>query len=109
MRGQRKMLFMVIEHYKDGNAEEVYRRLQEEGRTTPDGLTYIDGWAEANFARCFQVVECDDARMIQRWIAEWDDLMEFEVVPIVSSEEPTRIITKTKGIATDGSSENGDG
>lgn len=103
------MLFMVIEYYRDGNAEEVYRRLQEKGRMTPDGLTYVDSWVEANFARCFQVVECEDARMIQQWIAEWDDLMEFEVVPVVSSEETKRVIIETKGIATDDSSKDGDG
>lgn len=103
------MLFMVIERYKDGNAEDVYRRLQEKGRMTPDGLRYVDSWVDASLDRCFEVVECEDARMIQRWIAEWDDLVEFEVIPVVSTDEATRVITETKGLATDGSSEDGSG
>lgn len=76
---------------------------------TPEGLRYVDSWVGASLDRCFQVVECEDTRMIQKWIAEWDDLVEFEVVPVVSTEEATRVINETKGIATNGSSEGGDG
>lgn len=96
---------MIIEHYKNGNAEAVYRRLHEEGRMTPDGLTYVDSWVEANFERCFQVVECEDARFIQQWIVEWNDLVDFDIIPVVSSEEAARLISESKGIAADRSAE----
>jgi hypothetical protein len=81
------MLFMVIERFKDRDAKAVYRRLREQGRGAPAGLRYVDSWVEANFDRCFQVMECDDARLLQQWVAVWGDLVEFEIVPVVRSSE----------------------
>ena len=78
---------MVIERFKGGDAKAVYRRLRDEGRGVPDGLTYVGSWIEASFGRCFQLMECDDARLLQEWVAFWSDLIEFEIVPVVSSAE----------------------
>jgi hypothetical protein len=58
----------------------------------PEGLTYVGSWIEANFDRCFQLMECDDARLLQEWMADWGDLVEFEVVPVVSSEQTRETI-----------------
>ena len=81
------MLFMVIERFRDRDAKAVYRRLREKGRGVPDGLRYVDSWIEDNFDRCFQLMECDDARLLQRWVLSWSDLVEFEIVPVVPSAE----------------------
>ena len=80
------MLFMVIERFKDRDPAPIYARLLERGRSMPDGLRYVDSWIEATFDRCFQVMECDDASVLQRWILEWRDLVEFEVVPVSQSK-----------------------
>ncbi|MFO0952950.1 MAG: DUF3303 family protein [Isosphaeraceae bacterium] len=79
------MLFMVIERFKGRDPLPVYERLREQGRALPEGVRYVDSWVEANFDRCFQVVEADDAAAIQRWILRWRDLVEFEVVPVSPS------------------------
>jgi hypothetical protein len=81
------MLFMVIERFKNRDARAVYRRFQEKGRMTPEGLKYVGSWIEANFDRCFQLMECDDSRLLQQWVAQWQELIEFEFVPVVSSKE----------------------
>ena len=81
------MLFMVIERFKDRDAKAVYRRLRDQGRGAPDGLRYVGSWIEASFARCFQLMECDDACLLQQWVAFWGDLVEFEIVPVVPSTE----------------------
>ena len=81
------MLFMVIERFRNRDAKEVYRRFRDRGRGTPEGLTYAGSWIEANFDRCFQLMECDDARLLQRWVAAWSDLIDFEIVPVVPSAE----------------------
>jgi Protein of unknown function (DUF3303) len=86
------MLFMVIERFKGRDAKAVYRRLREQGRGAPDGLRYVDSWVEANFDRCFQLMECDDARLLQQWVAFWGDLVEFEIVPVVPSPETRETI-----------------
>ena len=62
------MLFMVIERFRDRDAKAVYRRFREQGRMAPEGLTYVGSWIEANFDRCFQLMECDDARLLQEWL-----------------------------------------
>jgi len=79
------MLFMVIERFRDRDAKAVYRRLRDQGRGVPAGLTYVDSWIEASFHRCFQLMECDDARLLQQWVAFWSDLV--EIVPVVPSAD----------------------
>jgi hypothetical protein len=79
------MQFMVIERFRQRDAKAVYRRFREQGRGAPEGLVYVGSWIEANFDRCFQVMECDDARLLQQWVAAWSDLIEFEIVPVVAS------------------------
>jgi hypothetical protein len=80
------MLFMIIERFKNRDPAPVYHRLHEQGRALPDGLRYIESWIEANFERCFQIMECDDAVVLQRWVLEWRDLVDFEIVPVSPSK-----------------------
>jgi len=86
------MQFMVIERFRNRDAKAVYRRFRDQGRMAPDGLKYVGSWIETNFDRCFQIMECDDARLLQEWIANWSDLVDFEVVPVVTSEETRETI-----------------
>jgi hypothetical protein len=90
------MLFMVVERFKDGKAKEIYRRLQEKGRMMPEGLKYLDSWVEVNFERCFQLMECDDLRLFQQWIVQWQDLGQFEIIPVVPSRETAEAITASR-------------
>ncbi len=84
------MLFMVIERFRD--APEIYRRVREGGRSLPDGLHYVDSWVRADLHGCFQVMECDDAALLQRWVASWGDLTEFEIVPVTTSRETQELM-----------------
>ena len=86
------MLFMVIERFRDRDAKAIYRRFREQGRMMPDGLNYVGSWIEANFDRCFQLMECDDARLLQEWLLNWSDLMECEIVPVVPSKETRELV-----------------
>jgi hypothetical protein len=81
------MLFMVIERFRDHNAAAVYRRLREKGRMLPEGLRYVDSWVEANRGRCFQLMECDNERLLEQWLAHWQDLVDFEIVPVIPSKD----------------------
>ena len=87
------MLFMVIERFKNRDAKSVYRRAQKQGRMMPEGLKYVGSWIEANFDRAFQLMECDDARLFQQWVVQWQDLIEFEFIPVVPSKETSEAIT----------------
>jgi hypothetical protein len=81
------MLFMVVERFRDHDGAAVYRRFREKGRMLPDGLKYVDSWVEVNGNRCFQLMECDDVRLFQQWVAHWNDLVDFEIVAIHGSKD----------------------
>jgi hypothetical protein len=79
--------YMIVEHFRDGDAAPVYRRFRERGRLAPDGLVYVASWVDGSLSRCFQLMECDDRALIDQWIAQWEDLVAFEVYPVMSSAE----------------------
>jgi hypothetical protein len=89
------MLFMVIERFKNRNAKAVYQRFLEQGRMLPDGLKYIDSWTETTFDRCFQLMECEEPGLFREWVSRWQDLVEFEVIPVVSSKEAANSIMQS--------------
>ncbi|HEX3152079.1 MAG TPA: DUF3303 family protein [Gemmataceae bacterium] len=93
------MLFMVIERFRDRDPAPIYARVREKGRALPDGLRYVDSWIEANFDRCFQLMECDDVTLLQRWVLEWRDLADFEFVP-VSPSSSVRLLFATPAETT---------
>jgi hypothetical protein len=88
------MLFMVIEHFDQARVKEIYARFHENGRMIPDGLTYVDSWISADFARCFQVMQCDDVTLLQEWVLAWGDLARFEIVPLASSKDTAAAVKK---------------
>ena len=81
------MLYMVIEHFRDGNARPVYERFQSRGRLAPDGLRYVASWVTDDLRHCYQVMECDDRALLDAWLARWADLVDFEVIPVLTSAE----------------------
>jgi len=82
--------FMVIEHFRPGQAPAVYRRFRDRGRLAPEGLTYVASWVDLEFRRCFQVMEAESEHALEDWMAAWRDLVEFEVIPVRTSEEAAR-------------------
>ena len=81
------MLFMVIEHYRNGDALPVYRRFRDQGRLAPDGLRYVNSWVTGDLRHCYQLMECDDPQLLTQWTERWKDLVDFEVHPVVTSAE----------------------
>lgn len=81
------MLFMIIERFRGGDPAPVYRRFREQGRLAPEGLAYISSWVTEDLACCFQVMECANRALLDQWIANWSDLVEFEVIPVLTSPQ----------------------
>lgn len=81
------MMFMIVEHFRDGDPLPVYRRFRDRGRLAPEGLAYISSWVSSDHTCCFQLMECDDETLLREWMAAWSDLVELEVTPVVSSAQ----------------------
>jgi hypothetical protein len=89
------MLFMVIEYF-NGNAKEAYDRFKEKGRMLPKGLNYVASWTESNGDKCFQVMECDDPILLQKWASNWQDIVKYEFIPVLSSKEMSAKMTNQR-------------
>jgi hypothetical protein len=77
---------MVIEDFIQG-ARPVYERVEAKGRMLPPGLLYLDSWIDEALQRCFQLMETDDPSLLDAWMAQWSDLVKFEVVPLIGPTE----------------------
>ncbi|WP_339071857.1 DUF3303 domain-containing protein [Methylovirgula sp. 4M-Z18] len=84
---------MIIETFDNDDMLPVYRRARDHGRGLPEGVTYINSWIEPSFRRCFQLMDCNDARLLQQWVLHWRGTgAHFEIVPVVESAETRRIV-----------------
>ncbi|HET7373285.1 MAG TPA: DUF3303 family protein [Gemmatimonadaceae bacterium] len=81
------MQFVIIEKFRGGDPVPVYRRFRDRGRLAPDGLRYVASWVTEDLTRCYQVMECDDRTLLDEWIANWKDIVDFEVIPAMTSAE----------------------
>jgi hypothetical protein len=81
------MLYMIVEHFREGDPLPVYRRFRERGRLAPDGLRYLSSWVADDLRTCYQVMECDERRLLDSWMSNWQDIVDFEVIPVVTSAE----------------------
>ena len=81
------MLYLIIEIFKNQDPVPVYRRFRDRGRLAPEGVRYVSSWVTEDLQRCFQVMEADSRQLLDEWLANWNDLVEFEVYPVISSHE----------------------
>jgi hypothetical protein len=90
------MLFMIVENFR-GDPVPVYQRFREHGRLAPDGLRYVNSWVSRDLQRCYQVMECDDPGLLQQWMDRWSDIVDFEVIPVVTSAEAAAAVAPRVG------------
>ena len=85
---------MVIEHFRGGDAAPVYQRFREHGRMAPEGLRYVNSWVTNDLTTCYQVMECDDRALLDQWMDNWRDIVEFEVVPVLTSADAAAAVLR---------------
>lgn len=90
------MLYLIIERFRNGDAAPVYQRFRERGRMAPAGLHYVSSWVTTDLTRCYQVMECDELSLLQEWMANWSDLVEFELIPVLTSAEAQTVVAKRR-------------
>ena len=84
---------MIVEHFKNKDAVAVYRRFRDLGRLAPEGLTYVSSWVDEKMERCFQIMETEDRTLLEQWMGNWSDIVEFEVYPVITSKEAVEKIS----------------
>jgi hypothetical protein len=81
------MLFLVIERFRDGDPGPVGERFEKLGRILPEGVAYHSSWMDVTGTRCFQLMEAERQESLEEWVRCWQDLVEFEIAPVVPSAE----------------------
>lgn len=81
------MLYMIIERFHNGNPIPIYARFRAQGRLMPEGITYVSSWTSADLTHCYQLMETERRELLDEWIGNWEDLVDFEVVPVITSAE----------------------
>jgi GNAT superfamily N-acetyltransferase len=84
---ENKMLYMIIENFHRGKVKEIYQRFEEKGRLMPEGVKYVNSWIDEDISKCYQVMECDDVTLLKEWISRWNDLADFEIIPVITSAQ----------------------
>jgi len=74
--------YMIIECYKANCYEKIYVRFADEGRMLPNGLYYLNSWANKERNICFQLMETDNEKLFKDWIRKWEDLIDFEIYAV---------------------------
>ena len=81
------MLYMIIEKFHRGKAKALYKRFEEKGRLAPEGVNYVNSWISEDVTICYQVMETDTVAKIYEWISHWNDLADFEIIPVITSAQ----------------------
>ena len=88
------MIYMIIERFHPGKVKELYQRFDEKGRMLPEGVEYINSWINEDVTVCYQVMEAASITQLHEWIANWKDLVDFEIIPVISSAEAKNRLVK---------------
>jgi hypothetical protein len=90
--GNKNLLYMILERFKTPGGIEVYRRARDVGRLMPDGLEYVASWVDLDFKTCFQLMKTEHRELLDQWVDRWKDVVDFEIVPVRTSDEARRMI-----------------
>ncbi len=91
------MLYLIIETYHNGKVKTLYQRFAEKGRMMPEGVNYINSWIDESIEVCYQIMESDSLEKLQEWVGHWNDLADFQIIPVLTSAEAKERILKEEG------------
>lgn len=87
-------LYLVIERFRGGDPRPVYARFAERGRMAPEGVVYVGSWVTEDLTTCYQVMESSSRAALDEWLRAWDDLVDFEVHPVLSSSAAATAVAR---------------
>jgi flavodoxin len=89
------MQYMIIEKFYPNKVKQLYKRFEEKGRQLPERVNYINSWINEDVTICYQVMESDTKEKINEWIKHWNDLADFEVIPVITSAQAKEKVFST--------------
>jgi hypothetical protein len=89
------MKYLIIERFHAEKVKLLYKRFEEKGRQMPEGVTYISSWIDENVSTCYQVVEAVSIEKLNEWISHWNDVADFEIIPVITSAEAKQKVLAT--------------
>jgi hypothetical protein len=81
------MTYLIIEHFHSDKIKDMYERFDKKGRMMPEGVVYINSWIDVEVKTCYQVMESESEEKLKEWIKNWDDLVDFEIIPVITSAQ----------------------
>ncbi|HEY5826486.1 MAG TPA: DUF3303 family protein [Cyclobacteriaceae bacterium] len=81
------MHFLIIEKFRAGKMKILYQRYDEKGRMMPEGVNFVSSWINEDVTICYQVMESESLEKLKEWINNWNDLADFEIIPVITSAQ----------------------
>ncbi|MCP4441780.1 MAG: DUF3303 domain-containing protein [Aureispira sp.] len=83
--------YMIIEHFHQDKLKEIYDRFDKKGRLMPESVHYINSWIDEKVEVCYQVMEAESREKLLEWISNWEDVTDFEIIPVIDSAKARKI------------------
>jgi hypothetical protein len=87
LRGDTEMHFLTIWTFRPEHANSAIERFGETGAPPPEGVNMLARWHDVAGKRGFALSETDDPVAIAKWCHGWNDLLSFEIVPVINDEQ----------------------
>jgi hypothetical protein len=89
-----KMLFVSTWKLRPHHYTGATTRFLQGGAQPPAGIKTIGRWHYADGSGGVHVVECNDAQALIDFAAEWSDLLEIDIRPVVEDAQLGAALTK---------------
>ena len=81
------MLYLVIETFRNANPVPIGERFKSKAGCYPRAWTYQSSWIDREIRRCYQIMESENPTLLADWTKNWNDLIDFEIIPVQTSAD----------------------
>ena len=86
------MLFMITYAFGPDVRNTAQERFKKTGGMPGAGVKMHGRWHALGGGHGFLLAESNDGVAIGKWMQEWTDLLEFEVVPVNNDEDVMKVL-----------------
>ena len=86
------MLFMITYAFSPDVRNTAQERFKKTGGMPGAGVKMVGRWHAIGGGHGFLLAESNDGVAIGKWMQEWTDLLEFEVIPVNNDEDVLKVL-----------------